>query len=181
MPSTLAQARQIHAIPKNAMTRCWCGISRWMRFAPSSTRQIPRPASELGTVRCYTSASREGCASRNLVGLPLENVCLERTPNIRVLGKGRRERCLPLWKETAVDLRAWRAVRGAAPVPELFVNAEGTAMTRGLRIYSRQTCLHRKEKLPVFRAAALCRPINFDTIYPSGLCLVAARRPRVSE
>jgi hypothetical protein len=31
-----------------------------------------------------------------------------------VLGKGRRERCLPLWKETTVDLRAWLAVRGKA-------------------------------------------------------------------
>ncbi len=44
--------------------------------------------------------------------------------------KGRRERCLPLWKETAADLRAWLAVRGVVPVPELFVNAEGAPMTR---------------------------------------------------
>jgi len=37
---------------------------------------------------------------------------------------------LPLWKETAADLRAWLAVRGHVHAPELFVNAEGTAMTR---------------------------------------------------
>ncbi|HKD45405.1 MAG TPA: tyrosine-type recombinase/integrase, partial [Candidatus Angelobacter sp.] len=30
----------------------------------------------------------------------------------------------------AADLRAWLAVRGTMPVPEFFVNAEGTAMTR---------------------------------------------------
>ena len=29
-----------------------------------------------------------------------------------------------------MDLRAWLAVRGAVSVPELFVNAEGAAMTR---------------------------------------------------
>jgi site-specific recombinase XerD len=36
----------------------------------------------------------------------------------------------PLWKETAADLRAWLVVRGSVQVPELFVNAEGAAMTR---------------------------------------------------
>jgi len=45
-------------------------------------------------------------------------------------GKGRKERCLPLWKETAADLRAWLTVRGNVRVPELFVNAEGAPMTR---------------------------------------------------
>lgn len=71
-----------------------------------------------------------GLRVSELVGLPLENLSLQRTPSIRVLGKGRKQRCLPLWKETAADLRAWLAVRGAVPVPELFVNAEGAAMSR---------------------------------------------------
>jgi site-specific recombinase XerD len=71
-----------------------------------------------------------GLRVSELVGLLLENVSLKPTPSIRVLGKGRKERCLPLWKETAADLRAWLAVRGSVPVPELFVNAEAAAMTR---------------------------------------------------
>jgi integrase/recombinase XerD len=49
---------------------------------------------------------------------------------LTVFSKGRRERCLPLWKETTADLRAWLAVRGTVAVPELFVNAAGNAMTR---------------------------------------------------
>ena len=65
-----------------------------------------------------------------MVGLPLENLSLQRMPSIRVFGKGRKERCLPLWKETTADLRAWLAVRGVVSVPELFVNADGAAMTR---------------------------------------------------
>ena len=47
-----------------------------------------------------------------------------------VRGKGRRERALPLWKQTAEDLRAWFAVRGDLAVPELFLSAHGRAMTR---------------------------------------------------
>ena len=96
---------------------------------PSST---PNTATRLG-IRdramlhlCFAGGLRVS----ELVALPLENVSFQRTVSIRVFGKGRRERCLPLWKETAADLRAWVAVRGSPPVPELFVNAEGTAMTR---------------------------------------------------
>jgi site-specific recombinase XerD len=37
---------------------------------------------------------------------------------------------LPLWKETATDLRAWLAVRGPTRTSELFVNAAGDPMTR---------------------------------------------------
>src|SRR5215471_13701538 len=64
------------------------------------------------------------------VGLLLGHLVLRPRPSIRVQGKRRKERCLPLWKETAADLRAWLAVRGPAHAPELFVNAERTAMTR---------------------------------------------------
>lgn len=70
-------------------------------------------AARVGTGRCHAG-----------------NLSLQRTPSLLVHGKGRRDRCLPLWKETAADLRAWLAVRGTVPAPELFVNAEGTAMTR---------------------------------------------------
>jgi hypothetical protein len=51
-------------------------------------------------------------------------------PSICVRGKGRRERCLPLWKQTAANLRAWLAVRGGALAPELFLNARAQPMTR---------------------------------------------------
>jgi site-specific recombinase XerD len=71
-----------------------------------------------------------GLRVSELVGLPLEHLSLQPTPSIRIVGKGRKERCLPLWKTTAADLRAWLAIRGAVPAPELFVNAEGTVMTR---------------------------------------------------
>jgi site-specific recombinase XerD len=49
---------------------------------------------------------------------------------VRVLGKGRRERVLPLWKETQTVLRAWIAVRPSVQVQELFVNREGQPLSR---------------------------------------------------
>jgi len=71
-----------------------------------------------------------GLRVSELVGLRLEDVTLRPDASILVRGKGRRERVLPLWKETATVLRAWLAVRGDVPVPELFVNAKGQQMSR---------------------------------------------------
>ncbi len=71
-----------------------------------------------------------GLRASELVGLPLNALSLQPTPSVRIMGKGRRERSLPLWKQTATDLRAWLAVRGDVLTPELFVNARGEPMTR---------------------------------------------------
>ncbi len=75
---------------------------------------------------CFSAGLRVS----ELVGLPLTAVELQPSPSVRVQGKGRRERCLPLWKKTAIDIRAWLAVRGNATMPELFLNARGQPMTR---------------------------------------------------
>lgn len=71
-----------------------------------------------------------GLRVSELVGLHLKDVALKPDASIFVRGKGRRERALPLWKETATVLRAWLAVRGDVPVPELFVNVKGQHMSR---------------------------------------------------
>ncbi len=71
-----------------------------------------------------------GLRVSELVGLPLQAVQWQPSPNVTILGKGRRERRLPLCKQSAADLRAWLAIRGQPPVPELFVNARDQTMTR---------------------------------------------------
>lgn len=130
VPSALAQARQIHAIPSKRYEH------RLVKHLPmDEIRAIldaPKLESRLG-IRdramlhlCFAGALRVS----ELVSLPLANVTLQPAASIWVRGKGRKERCLPLWKETARDLRAWMAVRGDVATPELFVNATGTAMTR---------------------------------------------------
>jgi integrase/recombinase XerD len=130
VPSALAQARQIHAIPAKrhdqALVRhLTLEEVRAILKAPNVTTRLGiRDRAMLHL--CFAAGLRVS----ELVGLLLENLSLQPTPSIRVLGKGRKERGLPLWKETAADLRAWLAVRGRVPVPELFVNAEAAAMTR---------------------------------------------------
>lgn len=75
---------------------------------------------------CFAGALRVS----ELLGLHTSDVILQPDPRVLVHGKGRRERCLPLWKQTVAAVRAWLAVRGTAAVPELFLNARGEAMSR---------------------------------------------------
>jgi integrase/recombinase XerD len=71
-----------------------------------------------------------GLRVSELVELPLERLNTSQSPNVHIIGKGRKERCLPLWKETAKDLRAWLSVRGDLSTTTVFANANGEAMTR---------------------------------------------------
>jgi integrase/recombinase XerD len=70
-----------------------------------------------------------GLRVSELTELKLEHIDLP-SMSIRVLGKGRRERTLPLWKTTAAALRAWLAVRGRVAAPEVFVNIRGEPLSR---------------------------------------------------
>jgi site-specific recombinase XerD len=65
-----------------------------------------------------------------LVGLRIDDMMLQPQASVLIHGKGRKERCLPLWKEAASAIRAWLSVRGEARVPELFLNARDDVMTR---------------------------------------------------
>jgi integrase/recombinase XerD len=71
-----------------------------------------------------------GLRVSELLTLPLTALTWQPTPTIAIQGKGRRHRALPLWHQTAEDLRAWLVVRGPVAVPELFVSAQERAMTR---------------------------------------------------
>ena len=53
---------------------------------------------------------------------------LERPRQVRLLGKGRKERICPLWQETASALR--RLIRPGKPEDLLFRNSRGTPLTR---------------------------------------------------
>lgn len=130
VPSALAQVGRIEAIPvkrcdQKLVRHLTMGEVRAILDAPDlSTRSGLRDRAMIHL--CFAGGLRVS----ELVGVLLENVALGRTPSVTVLGKGRKERCLPLWKETARDLRAWLSVRGTVRTPELFVNADGAAMTR---------------------------------------------------
>jgi site-specific recombinase XerD len=71
-----------------------------------------------------------GLRVSELIGLRLDQIDRQGTSTVHIIGKGRRERVLPLWKETTAAVKAWLKVRPASSASELFLNARGQAMTR---------------------------------------------------
>ena len=81
-----------------------------------------------------------GLRVSELVGLALEKLKMPALDEVHIIGKGRRERILPLWKETRSALRDWLAIRPKSADLHLFLNAMGTGMTR--RGFAKRLVLH---------------------------------------
>jgi len=130
LPSVLEQSLRILAIPSKKSDKPLIGyltvseIQAILNAPDIKTRAGIRDRAMLHL--CFAAGLRVS----ELTGLLLSAVILQPTPAVKIMGKGRRERSLPLWKQTAKDIRAWISVRGDVRSPELFVNARGEAMSR---------------------------------------------------
>jgi len=130
VPSALEQIQRVLAIPmKKTDTRL---VRHLSTPEIQALLDAPKPVDWAGIRdRAMLHLSFvAGLRVSELTGLRLEDLSLYPHASILVHGKGRRERCLPLWKQTTAALRAWLAVRGTVAVPELFVNARREPMTR---------------------------------------------------
>lgn len=130
VPSALEQIRRILAISnKRTEERL---INHLTKEEMKTILDAPDPRTRTGLrdqAMLYLGFAA-GLRVSELVGLRLDDIELDGPyPSILVLGKGRRQRRLPLWKEATRTLRAWLAVRGNAPVPEVFLNVRGEALT----------------------------------------------------
>lgn len=130
VPSAIEQVRRVLAIPSKRTDQ---------RLIPHLTvdevqavLDAPAPTTRDGTRdrAMLHLAYAAGLRVSELVGLRLDELSFQPHPAVRIRGKGRRERQLPLWKQTATALRAWLAARPEAPAPEVFLNARGQPMTR---------------------------------------------------
>jgi len=128
-PAALEQVRRVLAIPfKKTETRL---VPYLLREELQSVLDAPDPATPDG-IRDRAMLHVAVCAGlrvSELTGLKVEDIDLP-SMTIRVLGKGRRERTLPLWKPAAAALRAWLAIRGEVSTPEVFVNARAEPLSR---------------------------------------------------
>lgn len=130
VPSALDQVRQILAIPLKKVDAKLVAYVTLEEMQAILNVPDPRNRSGIRDRAMLDICFVAGLRVSELVGLKVNDISLEPQPSVRILGKGRRERVLPLWKRTSANLRAWLAIRGEAAVPELFLNARGGAMTR---------------------------------------------------
>jgi site-specific recombinase XerD len=93
-----------------------------------------------------------------LIGMKVGDVVLDRSSSIRIHGKGRKERTVPLWSTTANQLRLWLRQNQHALDRPLFPNRTGDPMTR--------TGVTDRLKLAVATAATRCPQLKRRSISP---------------
>lgn len=130
LPVCLEQARQIRAIPRKKTDEA---LVAWLtRSEIHSLLDAPDPRTRSGNRdrAMLHLAYAAGLRVSELTGLALADYDRRDPASIRVNGKGRRERILPLWKETRRALDAWIRLRHPDGDAALFHNRSDRAMTR---------------------------------------------------
>lgn len=132
LPSCLEQARRVRAIPVKKTDEVIVGYLN--REEILALLDAPDLSSHDGLRdrAMLHLAYAGGLRVSELVGLQLADLTLTAQATVHVMGKGRRERILPLWKQTATVLRDWLKARGepTSSSTALFLNARGELMTR---------------------------------------------------
>jgi site-specific recombinase XerD len=102
-----------------------------------------------------------GARVSEAIGLRRTNVTLSPSRTVRIDGKGRKQRVIPLWGSTADCLRKWLSRVSQEPESPLFPNAHGGAM-------SRSGVEHRLDEA-VWAAATRCPTLKGRRISPHTL------------
>jgi site-specific recombinase XerD len=76
------------------------------------------------------TAYNTGARVSELTNLQVRDVLLDRQGAVNLHGKGRKHRAIPLWKNTATELRGWLGQINSAPEAPVFPNRAGAPLTR---------------------------------------------------
>lgn len=160
-PAALPVARRVLAIPMKRYDRPLLG--HLTRAEVTAVVQAPDPATWSGRRdRALLAVMyNTGVRVSEAVGMCRSDVSGDPARAVRVRGKGRKERQVPLWKETAAVLGRWQAEIAAAPGTPLFPNRHGRAMTR--------SGVEDRLRRAVAAAAAACPSLRGKDVSPHTL------------
>ena len=106
----------------------------------------------------FTTLYNTGARVSEITGLHVADVILDGTAAVRIHGKGRKERTVPLWRTTAGEIRKWLKRTESKPDQPLFSAWSGARMTR--------SALTARLQLAVQRAAKSCPQLGKRRISP---------------
>lgn len=124
--------------------------------APDRTRWSGRRDTILLTV-LYNSGARVS----ELAGLRVGDLLLDRGVALRLHGKGRKERIVPLWRSTATQLRRWLTQIDQSPTAPVFPSRDGGPLTR--------SGIEQRLRVTLTRAQAGCPSLAGRRISPHTL------------
>lgn len=100
---------EVQAVLATPDTSTWCGRRDRVMFA-----------------LLYNTGARVS----EMIGIRVADVTLAATSSVRLQGKGRKQRTVPLWKETAAEIRHWLKYADLHADQPLVPNRSGRPMTR---------------------------------------------------
>ena len=77
-----------------------------------------------------TTLYNTGARVSEITALQVADLSLDHAASVRLRGKGRKERAVPLWKSTAVALRGWLPRVSQKPDAPVFPNRHGMPLSR---------------------------------------------------
>ena len=128
-PEHAAQIQRVLAIPSKRFTRTQ--IHFLTRPEVKALLAVPDQRTWFGRRdhAFLLTASQTGLRLSEMTGLTRKDVTLSIGAHVRVIGKGRKERCVPLAKTTVTVLKAWLCEPPRGDGHVLFPNARGTRLT----------------------------------------------------
>ena len=128
-PAHSAQIQRVLAIPSKRFTRA---LVRFLS-RPEVDALLAAPDRQTWLGRrdhaFILVAAQTGLRLSEMTGLQRQDIVLGTGAHVRVIGKGRKERCTPLAKSTVSVLKAWLKEPQRGSRQTLFPNAEGERLT----------------------------------------------------
>ena len=133
-PASLPVTARVLAIPAKRFDRPVLGYLTREQVTAILAAPDRRTWSGRRDAVLLATAYNTGARVSELASLRVQNVLLDGQTAVHLHGKGRKQRVIPLWKNTAAELRGWLDQLNAAPDAPAFPNRAGTQLTRsGIR------------------------------------------------
>jgi integrase/recombinase XerD len=129
-PTALLVAQRVLAIPSKRVDQTVLGyLSRDEIDAVLAAPDRSTWSGQRDTV-LFAVLYNTGARVSEAIALRVGDVLLDRAAALRVHGKGRKERVVPLWKSTATQLRSWLIRLSPSPDAPVFPNRAGRPLSR---------------------------------------------------
>jgi len=129
-PQSLATIQRTLAIPMKRYSRPLVGFL--LREEVQAIISAPDPATWAGQRDQVLLATLYNTGARvsEAINIRVADLALDGSPSIRLHGKGRKDRTVPIWHATALQLRRWLVRIERAPDKPLFPTSSGDPLTR---------------------------------------------------
>lgn len=129
-PSCLSTVQQVLAIPMKRFER------PLMEYLSSDEMDAILAAADCTAwsgrrdLAMFGTLYNTGARVSELTAITVADVCLDRCASVRLHGKGRKDRSVPLWRDTVRQLKRWLKEYGGGEASPLFPNSTGNHLTR---------------------------------------------------